>query len=328
MKMRIAKRWAAICGGFILSGIFLWIALRQVDRNTLLISFSTVKFIPLMLCAVLLSLGIILRAVRWRVIAGFSPENQHGFSKATNLGVLANLIFPGRAGEFVRVITLAKLLQASLAGPLASAVIDRLVDIFVLLAGAFFLYWLLPISDLVGKWLTVFAIAGLSIVLLIVVYANSKGFGEVLIARLIKRWLQRWPLQPEIFMAEVRVEFRRLLGVGLSLGLMMIAISILCVDYSAIYALLRAFDLSLPAEASLTLWVFLAAGSALPSAPGYIGIYQVAAVWSLSLFSVAASTSVAVATTLQVVTLAVALIMVGATHLNFFAKFRYNKFWC
>ena len=325
MTKRNWRNQTAIGAGFLLSAFFLWLALRNVDGKSLGDAFAAIRYTPVMLCAGALAVGILLRGVRWRVIAGFAKEEQHNFSRATNLGVLTNLIFPGRAGEFVRVITLAKLLHSSLPGPLASALIDRLVDVFVLAACASVLYWALPISALVGKWLTVFLIAGSVIVLLVVVFAKNSGLGEALIGGFAKRWLQRWPLKAEVFLAELRSEFRRLLGSWLSIELVVLAALILCADYVAIAALLQAFDLSLPVEAPLLLWVFLAAGSALPSAPGYVGVYQVAAVWALSLFAVSASTAVAIATVLQITTLAVAIVMAGPGAMGIFKRMLLQK---
>jgi uncharacterized protein (TIRG00374 family) len=323
-----ARNWrkhAAIGAGFVLSAFFLWLALRQVDGVSLGKAFATMNLLPVVFCAGALSVGILLRGIRWRVIAGFPKKEQHNFSRATNLGVLTNLIFPGRAGEFVRVITLAKLSNSSLPGPLASALIDRLVDVFILAACASILYWALPISALVGKWLTVFLIVGSVIALLVVVYARSSGLAEVLISRLAKRWLQRWPLKPEVFLAELRNEFRRLLGSWLSVELVILATLILCADYAAIAGLIQAFDLSLPVVAPLLLWVFLAAGSALPSAPGYVGVYQVAAVWALSFYAVSAPTAVAIATVLQLTTLAVAIAMAGPGALGIFKRAVFQK---
>ena len=166
---------------------------------------------------------------------------------------------------------------------------------------------------------------GCAITLFIVLYARSSGIGEALIVRLAKRWLQRWPLQPEIFLAQLREEFRRLLGSWPGIRLVLLAALILCVDYGALAALLQAFDLSLPVEAPLLLWVFLAAGSALPSAPGYVGVYQVAAVWALSLFAVSAPTAVAIATVLQITTLAVAIVMAGPGAMGIFKRMLFQK---
>ena len=321
MTKRNWRRQTAVGAGFVLSVFFLWLALRNVDGASLSEAFAGISYVPMAACAGALSLGTVLRGVRWRVIAGFPGEQQRNFFRATNLGVLTNLLFPGRVGEFVRVITLAKLSHSSLPAPLASALIDRLVDVSVLLGSATVIYWLFPVGGLLGTWLAVVLGIGCFIMLLVVLYSRSSGFGEVLISRLASRWLQRWSLHPEVFLTELRGEFRHLLGSWLSIKLVFLAALILCADYSVIAALIQAFDLSLPVEAPLVLWIFLAAGSALPSAPGYVGVYQVAAVWALSLFSVAAPTAVAIATVLQITTLAVALVMAGPGAAVVFKRF-------
>jgi uncharacterized membrane protein YbhN (UPF0104 family) len=315
------RRQTVVGAGFVLSVFFLWLALRNVDGASLSEAFAAISYVPVAACAGALSLGIALRGVRWRVIADFPREQQRNFFRATNLGVLTNLLFPGRAGEFVRVITLAKLSHSSLPVPLASALIDRLVDVSVLVVSASVIYWLFPVGGLLGTWLTVVLGIGCVITLLVVLYSRSSGFGDAMISRLASRWLQRWPLRPEVFLVELCCEFRRLLSTWLSNKLVFLAGLILCVDYVAIAALIQAFGLSLPVEAPLVLWVFLAAGSALPSAPGYVGVYQVAAVWALSLFSVTAPTAVAIATVLQITTLAVALVMAGPGTAVVFKRF-------
>jgi len=55
---------AVILSGFMLSAVFLWLALRQVDWQSLKYAFSTIIFIPVLLCAGALSIGIMLRGVR------------------------------------------------------------------------------------------------------------------------------------------------------------------------------------------------------------------------------------------------------------------------
>lgn len=314
------SKHAVIVSGFVLSVFFLWLAFRQVDGESLRRSFTTIDLLPVLFCGGALAVGILLRSVRWRVIAGYSTQEQRNFSRATNLGVLANLILPGRAGEFIRVIALAKLSQSSLPGPLASALIDRLVDVFVLAFCASALYWMLPISGLIGKWLTVFLIAGSVIAIFVVIFAKGSSIGAGILTRIAKRWIQHFPLKLEVFIAELRNEFRRLLGCWLSLKLVLLAVLILCVDYFTIAALLGAFNLSLPVEVPLLLWVFLAAGSALPSAPGYVGVYQLAAVWALSSYAIPPSTAVAVATVLQIITLAVVVVMAGPGTLTVFKR--------
>lgn len=310
------KHYFLLGVGFAVSAFFLWVSLQKVDVHSLGDAFRTINYLLILLCAGALWLGIVLRATRWRVIAGLPNSEHHNYLRATKFGLLANLLFPGRAGEFVRVITLTKVSQSTLSASVASALIDRLVDVFVLLFSASILYFLFPVSAQLGKLLTVLFLLGWIITIAVVIYSKSSGIRDALISKLVSRWLRRWPIQPEIFLSELRAEFRRSLRFCCSLELVGLATLILTIDYFTIALLLYAFKLTLPMEAPLLLWVFLSAGSALPSAPGYVGIYQVAAVWGLSIYLIPAATAVALATVLQVTTLGVALLIVGLGELS------------
>lgn len=297
--------------GFALSGLFLWLALRQTNFNSLANAFATIRYAPVVACAGVMALGMVLRAVRWRIISGRPATSHPNFLRATNLGILSNLLFPGRVGEFVRVVTLAKLSGSTLPGPLASALIDRLVDVFALIASALALYLILPIGAELGKWLVSLLVSGVLITVFLVAFTRSSGAWEAIFLRITRRWLERWPLRPEIFLKELRAEFRRIFSGWISIELGLLAVVILGIDYATIAALFFAFNLPISFEAPLLLWVFLAAGSALPSAPGYIGVYQVAAVLALSFYAVPTSVAVALATVLQAIMLGVALLMNG-----------------
>lgn len=297
--------------GFVLSGLFLWLALRQTDFNSLSNAFATIRYVPVVVCAGVMAFGMVFRAVRWRVIAGAPATSHSHFFRATSLGALSNLLFPGRVGEFIRIVTLARLSGSTLPGPLASALIDRLIDVFVLIASALALYLIMPIGVQLGSWLISLVASGVVITVFLVAFTKSSGSLEAIISKITRRWLERWPLRPEIFLMELRAEFRRIFSGWISIELGLLAAIILCVDYAVVAALFFAFNLPIPLEAPLLLWVFLAAGSALPSAPGYIGVYQVAAVLALSFYAVPASIAVALATVLQATLLGVALLMNG-----------------
>ncbi len=305
------RQQLALATGLVVSGVFLWLAVRQVDAQSLVMAFGTLHPAWVAVCAITTAVGILLRGMRWRVVAGFARLEQPHFTRATNLGVLTNLIFPGRAGEFVRVITLANLAQCALPGPLASAVVDRLIDVLVLTVCGACLYWALPASMAIGRWLTVLGLIGAMAALMVAVLARNTTFSAALVARFTRRWLHRWPLQPAVFITDLGHEFRAAMARQPSLKLLLLATLILGTDYAAIAVLLHAFNLSLPLAAPLLLWVCLAAGSALPSAPGYVGVYQAASVWALGVFAVSPATAVALVTVLQLSTLLVAIAMAG-----------------
>ncbi len=305
------KRFVIIVAGIVLSIVFLWLALRQVDLAGLQSAFSSLRYFSIFWCAILLAAGVVMRSVRWGTIASQGWTEQAHFFRASTLGVFSNLIFPIRAGEVVRVFTLAKLNGTSLTVPIASALLDRLADLFMLLLATLVLYCISPIGSLLGSWMSTMLIVAFAILVLVTLYARSSGFGEVLVTSLLSRSLRRWPVPPDVFLSEFRKELHHLLKGLFSLWLVSIVIVIMFIDYGAFTMLLDAFHLHLAPEAPLVLWVFLAAGSALPSAPGYVGVYQVAAVWALSFFAVPASVCVALATILQLTILVVSVLMAG-----------------
>lgn len=308
------RRWAmrtSMLVGVAVSGLFLWLALRQVDPRALARTFATINLAPVLVSALALAAGLPLRALRWRLIAGMSHDRRSDFARATYLGVLVNLLLPGRIGEFVRVVTLARLSGSTLALPLASAVIDRLVDVAVLIACALGLYFALPLDRSLEEWL-VYLLAGAAALAagLLFFVKGSRLWGQGVTA-LTERWLQRWSLRPDIFLSELRHELHGLLRGVIAFEVAAVALGILCCDYLAVAALFPAFAIPLSPAAPLMVLVCLAAGSALPSAPGYVGIYQAAAVVALTLFAQPAESAVALATVLQLLTLAVALLMNG-----------------
>jgi glycosyltransferase 2 family protein len=61
----------------------------------------------------------------------------------------------------------------------------------------------------------------------------------------------------------------------------------------------------LPVQAAMTVGVFLAIGSLLPAAPGYVGIYQVACVLGLKWYGIGESAALAYSVVAQGATLLV-----------------------
>jgi hypothetical protein len=82
-------------------------------------------------------------------------------------------------------------------------------------------------------------------------------------------------------------------------------------DYCALWLMLRAFEWSLPVQAAMTVGVFLAIGSLLPAAPGYVGIYQVACVLALKWYGISESAALAYSVVAQGATL-LAIFALGA----------------
>lgn len=305
------RTWLAIWLGVLVSAGFLWLALRQVDVDELVTAFASVDPLYVLLSAVFLMLGIVFRATRWRLVAGAGPLSHARFHRATTLGVLGNMLLPARLGEVVRVFTLAKLSGGGLARPLASAALDRLFDVMCLMVVAGGLYFVLPRAPLLDRWAATILVLGLGLIGLLAIFAKVRSFGGLWLSQAAARWVQNWKVRPDLFFRELRQETRGLLTGWKSPKLLAVVCLILALDILAIGAQIRAFGLDVPFVSAILLWAFFAAVTMLPSAPGYIGVYQTAAIWALSFFSVSPSSAVALAIVVQATTLAVALILSG-----------------
>ncbi|NCA71133.1 MAG: flippase-like domain-containing protein [Sphingobacteriia bacterium] len=303
---------ASLLIGLLVSLLLLWVSLRQVDLHDLGRTFASIQPLPVLLSAAAVAASMALRALRWRWIAGLPATQHRQVARATYLGLLVNQIVPGRLGELVRVVTLARLIGASIAGPLASAVLDRLVDIAVLIAYAGLLSLLLPLNSALATWIASLLAAGCAVMALLIWFVKRAHVWDRPVAWLTARWLQRWSLRPDRFLSQLRHELHAIMSDTSRFGpVALVALAILCCDYLIVATLFLALAIPLTPVAPLVVLFFLAAGSVLPSAPGYIGVYQAAAVFALALFSHSAEQGVALASIMQIITLAVAALMNG-----------------
>ena len=308
---RRSRTWFSIILGLTVSTFFLWLALRQVDFAALVEAVKSANYGFVLISCAALAAGLALRSLRWHMIAGAPPEAHLHFYHATTAGALSNMILPARAGEVVRIFALARLTGSRLANPVVSALLDRLMDVVAILLGAFALLFLLPNTGMLDQWLGTIVIVGGIITTAVFAAAAMMGVAQSLVARLAERWLKNWKMRPDAFFGELHAETRRVFESWMSFRLLVLLILILLVDWVAVGSQIFAFHLDLPPQAALLLWVFLVIGSLLPSAPGYIGVYQTAAVWALSFFSVPPSSAVALAVVLQAATYVVTFAMVG-----------------
>jgi len=198
----------------------------------------------------------------------------------------------------------------SLSTAITSVLIDRFIDIIILLLCSLFLYFYLPVNEHIRQWLTYLLFSGLILAVLLIVYIKLMDKIHIVITFFTRRFLSKWHLKLNTFLNEIKFEFKSFQSGGASLKIIMVAIMVLISDYTAVAASLSAFNLELPYISALLLWVFLALGSALPSAPGYAGVYQLAAILALSFFSVDASVAVAVALLIQILIVIVVSLMI------------------
>ncbi|MEW6671762.1 MAG: lysylphosphatidylglycerol synthase transmembrane domain-containing protein [Thermodesulfobacteriota bacterium] len=121
--------------GAVVSAVALYFAFRNVPFRELVSYLATINYIWVGPSVVVALLTFVLRAFRWQVILGGRAAGI-GFWQAFHpmmIGFMINCILPGRAGEVARPIGLAKKDKVPFPTGLATVAAERVFDIGILI---------------------------------------------------------------------------------------------------------------------------------------------------------------------------------------------------
>jgi uncharacterized protein (TIRG00374 family) len=262
----------------LLAGVLLYYSLRGIDWGQVWRTLATTRlsYVGLMLIAGTGSL--ILRAVRWRVLLqSGGPVRVSTAFWATCAGYFGNNFLPARAGELVRTMMVGAEAGLGRTFVLTTALSERIVDAVALVLISSLVLLTLPVRP--GWYASAakpFALIGICGVLGIAILPRLERFWNYL--------LDRAPV-PERFRGKLKNVLEQVLyglrafhdGMRLSTFLGLTAV-IWSIDAVGVILGARSLDLTLTLSMAYLLLTGLGLGSALPSTPGYVGIYQFVAV--------------------------------------------------
>jgi len=292
------KYWMVLSGSF-LSLLLLVLVFSRLDWKAFQESFTKLHLPILGVSALLILLSVAVRGLRWHLITGLKFKQFKYVWQATNIGYLGNMIYPVRAGEILRIITLQHLTNLRFGNVLSSSVIDRILDVIMLGFASLLVLWLhrghldpMLVEKMEYSILGVSSIA-ISGLLLMVIYVESLHTW-VEQGEFWKRFprLQEWLIHG---LDGVRV-FRRSPHPSL---IVMLSVFAFAIDFFWMWQVMFAFGWDFPLETAVTVGVFITIGAALPSAPGYLGVYQVACILALQLYNQPQAPAVAYSLILQ-----------------------------
>ncbi len=310
-----SPRWrnaAVTLLGIVLSGIALWFALRDVVLATVWKTIQSGDTALLAGAFVVYLANIAVRALRWHMLLRPASDFPLRAAQALLVGLAVNNVLPARLGELFRIEYTYRLLGASRGYCAGSLLRERLFDLASLgaaLAIALAFATLAPserhldhVETIIGSFaIVVFIVAAISAGILI---WAARPTGRPAHHSLVQTHRQR---PGHEFLAVVH---REALAAATALrGIGPREFAVLGLVTAAIWSLeaLTLFLVALSLEIALTgagiaLLLFISSLSTLiPSAPGYIGTYQLAFVIVLSFFGIGAEVAVAAATIQQVV---------------------------
>ena len=129
-----AWRWASPIGVPV-SVVLLYVATRGVAWEDVRTALREARIAPLAVAVVALSGVYVIQGLRWRWIARRQARaSRKTFVSLVVAGVGANNVLPGRVGDLLRAHWLSVRTGTPQARTLATVIVDRACDVFVLLA--------------------------------------------------------------------------------------------------------------------------------------------------------------------------------------------------
>lgn len=261
-----------------LAAALLYCSLRGVEWARVWATIATARWSYLAGAALITSGSFFLRAYRWRVLLNAEARlDIPTVFWATMAGFLGNSFLPARAGELVRSFIISSRSSLSKTYVLTTALSQLMVDaIALVLASSVVLLGIHPKPAWLGDASRITAVtAGLGL-LAIAIVPHTGNLCEAVIRRLPLPGGLRDRL---LGLAEqILLGLRAFHSVGRLTSFVIWTVAVWTLDCFTAMVVARCLGMELPFRVSLLLLTGLGLGSALPSTPGYVGIYQFVAV--------------------------------------------------
>lgn len=282
--------------GIVLSALLLWWTLREVSFADVWGVLRQSNVLLFLLSAVVATLIFPLRARRWRTIlepvAGRIPFGP--LWRSTAIGIMMNNVFPLRAGEFARAFALTREVpRVPITSALGSLAVDRIFDAIVLLALMFgaMLDPAFPAGvELWGRTVPQLAAGGITLVALLLIVCYTVVLQPARVLQLVG-WCARRVL-PRFEAKIVEMVDHGVGGLAVLkdtrrfLEVLFWAVAHWVLNALAFYLAFMAVGMEVPFSAALFLQGVIGIGVAIPSSPGFFGVFELFATVGLGVYGV------------------------------------------
>jgi hypothetical protein len=294
--------WKAVLG-FGISGGLLWFAFRDVHLAEVWHHVREADLVLLALAALTATTLFPLRAIRWRpLLQPALPRSRFHFRfAATCIGFMVNNLLPARVGEFARAYALSRLEPVKVSASFGTLVVERMFDgLTIVLLLLISMAW--PgFPDVSGRdfgsaaaWMGgLFALVFLVLLGMVIRPETSVRLFERTIARVLPKTVRR----PVVDALEAFLDGLGALRNGrLVAEIVFWSVVTWLTGALSFYIGFLAFGIQLPFVAALFVQGLIALAVALPSAPGFFGVFEAAArVGLVSVWGVASGPALAFA---------------------------------
>ncbi len=270
-------------------------------------AIASAKTAPLLLGGAIYSTLFLLRGLRWSLLlAPVAPVSVRQSTEAFLVGFMANNLLPARLGDLVRAFVLARTARTPAAASVATVLLERVFDgitvVFVLALGLTFARFGAGGGD---EPLRAVAVAMAAVFGGALAVATSLAIAE----SAALRWFAA-VLRPERggigahahrLLARLAQGLRVLRDRRRTAAVVALSAAIWAIEVSVYVAVAAALDLDVPPIALAVVMSILTLGLTVPSAPGFVGVFEALVIPGLGLFGVAAGAGAAFALLLHVI---------------------------
>ena len=279
--------------GILISLLCIYLAFRNVDFHEMGLAFNTANYWYILPAILTIFFSHYLRALRWRYLLDPIRRLDVGslFSSLI-IGYGANTFMPAHLGEVVRAYVVSKKRQIPMSPVFATIVVERIIDVLsllVLLVVALFIY---PFPEWVIKSGYIMLAGTVGLFLFLIFLKTATAFTISIIGIFLKPFPDRFGSRIKVmltgFVAGILPleHWHNYITTGILSFVIWICyglVFLLCL-YS--FNFMETYHLNW--IAALILLVITTIAVAVPSSPGYVGIYHYLCQVTLALFSVPA----------------------------------------
>lgn len=273
------KAWLTFAVAVAFAGVLLYFSLQGLDWQELTLRLRGAKLDLVGLALLLQAFNLWLRSYRWRVLLNASQSLPVGsVFWASSLGYLGNNVLPARMGELLRVEAIKRCHSTSRSYAMATALIERVMDAGVLVlftSAALLSFQNLP--ETLHRACQTFSVLSAIGILTLFFLPHAEVH--------VQRLLENFPMvkgSAERFLEGLR----SLHSWARSVQFLALTLVIWPIDSYTGVKIAEAIGIEMSFPTAMVVLAALGLSSAMPSTPGYVGVFQFVAVTVLKPFGI------------------------------------------
>ncbi len=294
--MKNWRRWLALAIGFMVSGVFVYLALHKLNLREVWTDVQAADYGWLIPGVAVYFVAVWARTWRWYyLLRPIKRIKLRALFPVVVIGYMGNNVYPFRAGEVIRAYVLQRNEQVPISASLATIIVERIFDGLVMLI---FVFAALPFAripapyDQVVLWMTgLFFGALIAFFVLALRPDTTRQFYTFVILRVVpnERLQQAILHQAERFM-----EGLASLRSPTDLAMTLISSTLIWLTETTKYwFVMHAFDFQVSFFVLMLMTAVVNLATTLPSSPGYVGTFDEPGIEILKVFGVVEPTAAA-----------------------------------